>query len=338
MVKNMHITWYPWLNKSYKNIIYNYQTKKLHHAIIIESYNIKNSIKLIQAISQWILCENKNNIHSCGKCKGCILFLANNHPDLYKLFITTSENTLDILKIRKTIHNLQNTSQQNCNKILWIKDYQTLTIFGINTLLKIIEEPPQDTLFFIGKSINNNLHLTLQSRCILYRIPTPVEKQGVFWIQKQLNISKNMSIIELRINNHDPELALQSLKNKKWIQRIKVFQILELSIHNDNFLKLLPILNTQNGIVKIYWIILILLDSLKIKKKMIPFLINLDQMNLITKMSNKYSFDYLYKILYSWIQCRHHLIYTKNINQELLILQQLLKWNMIKTHIHIHKR
>lgn len=328
MVKNMQKTWYPWLDSVYKNIINNYKIKKLHHTILIESYNIHNTYKIIWAVSRWIFCNNKKNITNCGQCTGCTLIKNNNHPDLYILNPQNTRNTIDIDQIRKIIPMIQNTSQHNDIKIVWIPNYNTLTIFGINTLLKIIEEPPRNTFFLIGNVFNTVVHLTFKSRCLLYRIPTPNNKIGLLWIQKNTKIKKKMCSIALHISNNDPELAQQLLK-KNWIKRNSLYKNIQLSINQNNFLPLLPILNTSSSLNKIYWLILLLFDSLKLKKQNIQDLINIDHIKLIQNISKKYSYTYLNNILNSWIICRYQLIHIEHIDYELLILQKLLKWQFL---------
>ncbi|WP_343128039.1 DNA polymerase III subunit delta' C-terminal domain-containing protein [Buchnera aphidicola (Takecallis taiwana)] len=326
----MQNTWYPWLNKTYKNIIQNYQNGKLHHTILIESYSINNTYKIIWAIIRWILCHKKHGIKNCGKCIGCTLIKNNIHPDCYIIHAKNTNNIIEIKKIRHIIDMIKNTAQQKHDKILWIPDYSLLTIFGINALLKIIEEPPENTFFFIGNKFYNNIHSTFRSRCILYKIFTPNEKIGLSWMQKNTTIKKKTCLLALRINNNDPELANKLLKNKNWIQRIQLYNNIHYAINKNNFLTLLPYLNTDDIINKIYWIILLFLDSMKLQKKIFSYLINIDQIPLITQISQNYSYITLNNIVHSWVQCRYLLTTVNNINYELLILNQLLKWQILK--------
>lgn len=331
MVKKMQTGWYPWLNLVYKNIINNYQKNKLHHTIIIESYNINNTYKIIWAISKWILCNQKNGIKYCGKCTGCSLIKNKNHPDFYIFLPNKKNNILEIEKIKNILNNIQNTAQQNNNKILWIPNYNLLTIFGINILLKIIEEPPKNTFFFIGNNYNKKIEMTFKSRCLLYRIPKPSEKIGLLWIKKKNNFKTKNCLIALQIHNYDPELAYIALNKKNWNKRINFYKNINISININNFLILLPKINTDNIFIKIYWIILLLMDGLKYKKKLFFHLINIDQIDLIKKISKKYSYIHLNNILKSWIKCRYQLINIKNINFELLILKQLFKWKILNS-------
>ncbi|CAL4042884.1 DNA polymerase III subunit delta' [Buchnera aphidicola (Phyllaphis fagi)] len=320
------MTWNPWLTKYYKQIIQHYNTHKLHHSIIIESCNIKDTFKLIWAISKWILCIKKKKMKNCGICKGCKLTLTHNNPDFYVLYPKKNKKFIDIETIRNTINNIVQTSQQYGNKILWIPKYQTLTNFGINALLKIIEEPPKNTWFFIGNDKFYKLNITFRSRCLLYQILQPIEDIGLNWIQKNIIIPKKICLTSLRINNYSPELAIDFLQSSSYKLRDNLCMKLYYAIDNNNFSKLLPIINDHQAILKIQWIILLLLDAMKIKKKLSLLLDNLDQIHLIKKISTQYSYYNLHKIIKYWIKCKYQLINIENINYELLILNQLLKW------------
>ncbi|MCW5197201.1 DNA polymerase III subunit delta' C-terminal domain-containing protein [Buchnera aphidicola] len=325
----MKITWNPWLKKYYKEIIQYCYINKLHHSIIIESYNIKDTFKLIWTLSQWILCNKKKNMKSCGICSGCTLVSLYKHPDFYVLYPKNKKKNIDIVTIRDTIHNILKTAQQNENKILWIPRYEFLTSFGINALLKIIEEPPKNTWFFIGNNKIHTLHKTLRSRCVLYQISQPVEKIGYIWMKKYIEKNKHVCLTSLRINYHSPELAINFLTSPFYEMRYNLYFKIHYAINNNKFVQLLPFIYDKNMIVKINWIILLLLDAMKIKKKFFIFTINLDQINLVKKISIKYSYHNLYNIIQNWIKCRYQLININNINYELLIINQLFMWENI---------
>ncbi|WP_343182379.1 DNA polymerase III subunit delta' C-terminal domain-containing protein [Buchnera aphidicola] len=324
----MYIKTFSYLNKIYKKIIINYQKKKLHHAIIVESYYLYDIYWLIYCISKWILCHNKLNIYACETCTSCILIKKKNHPDFYIFHPNKLDKICDIEKLRKIIISIQNTPQQNQNKILWIPNYHTLTLFSINTLLKILEEPPKNTFFFIGNIIGNTLHPTFRSRLLLHRIPIVTEKFILNWIKKKKIYNQKKFFIEFRINNHDFHATIQSIKKKMWVKRKFLYQTIHSLINQKNFLKLLPILNNKECIIQLNWIILLFLDSLKKKSNIFYTIINIDYIDLIHKINQTYSYFYISKILDIWIKCRYQIFTIKNINQELLILKNLLKWNI----------
>ncbi|WP_075431977.1 hypothetical protein [Buchnera aphidicola] len=139
---------YPWLKKQYKNIVMKYINKKLHPIILIHAYPGMGVSQLIYKVSQWLLCLKKNKLHSCNQCTSCIFIKKRNHPDLYQKNIYKIKKKISIDDIRQIIINIQKTSQQGGVKIVYIKKIQNITIEANNALLKTLEEPPKNTLFF----------------------------------------------------------------------------------------------------------------------------------------------------------------------------------------------
>ncbi|CAL4321736.1 DNA polymerase III subunit delta' C-terminal domain-containing protein [Buchnera aphidicola] len=327
------MTHYPWLENIYKKIISYYKKKKLHHAILFESYNIQNTFYTIFAIIRWILCNKKNGFNFCNKCQGCYLTKNRKHPNLYIIYLNQKNKNLEIEYIRNILHSIQNTQQQKGKKILWIPQYSKLTESGINILLKIIEEPPKNTFFFIGNDIQTTVYPILKSRCLSYLFSTPNENKILNWLINYTKSSKELSLIELRINNYDPFLTKQALQKKYWMNRKNLYKKIFYALNNNNFLILLSFLTEDNILIKIHWIILLLLDAMKFQKKCFLFLININYMELINQLSKKYSYDELYLILKSWIVCKYQLRNIKNLHIEFLIVKNLLKWDIINHKI-----
>lgn len=91
---------------SFENIIGNEKTKELFKKSI-EQNNILHSYLFLgiegigkslfaREFSKMILCENKKE--KCNKCKSCIEFENNNHPDF--MIIENEEKTIKIEQIR----------------------------------------------------------------------------------------------------------------------------------------------------------------------------------------------------------------------------------------------
>ena len=139
---------YPWLKKQYLNIVKKYINKKLHPIILLHAYPGMGVSRLTYKASQWLLCLKKNQLHACKKCTSCILFKKRNHPDFYQKDHDKIKKKISIDDIRKIIINIQKTSQQGGLKIVYLKKIQNITIEVNNALLKTLEEPPKNTLFF----------------------------------------------------------------------------------------------------------------------------------------------------------------------------------------------
>ncbi|MGB0777456.1 MAG: ATP-binding protein [Flavobacteriaceae bacterium] len=93
--------------------------------------------------------------------------------------------------------------------IIWQAD--RLNSSASNKLLKLIEEPPKDTVFLLITSNYENIINTIQSRCQLIEFPR-IDTSSLSAYLKQIHPDKTESEINLAINQSEGNLAL-ALKN-----------------------------------------------------------------------------------------------------------------------------
>ncbi|AHG60034.1 DNA polymerase III subunit delta' C-terminal domain-containing protein [Buchnera aphidicola] len=323
---------YPWLLKPYNNIIQQYQIKKAHHAILIKTSKGMGVSKLIWFISKWILCLDPIGTNFCNKCHGCKLMSIQNHPDWH--YCKSKNNDLfNIDEMRIINEKIFKCSQQGGSKIIFFPDTEKLTESAVNAFLKTLEEPPNNTWFFLVNYNNLSLHYTLNSRCLIYKLFVPNEKDSLTWLKKSTKKKDKSCLTSLRINQGSPIYAKKFINSQIWIERINFYKCLFHACQNRNLLKILPILNNKNSIVYINWICFLLLDSIKFSFNQKEYLTNLDQIELIEFFSDNYKTIILDVSIRTWMKCRYRLLNISGINHELLLLEQLLKWEKILNFI-----
>ncbi|WWP02167.1 MAG: hypothetical protein V6017_00185 [Candidatus Dasytiphilus stammeri] len=140
---------YPWLNDIYFKLIQQYQINRGHHALLIyTNYGLRVDV-LIWKISCWLMCSaSSKELFNCGYCTNCKLMQTFNHPNWYKIDIEPEKKTIGIEIIRHVCDKLYHKANISKAKIIWITQTNKLTEAAINTLLKILEEPPNNTFFF----------------------------------------------------------------------------------------------------------------------------------------------------------------------------------------------
>ncbi|MDE5286031.1 MAG: DNA polymerase III subunit delta', partial [Buchnera aphidicola] len=74
-------------------------------------------------------------------------------------------------------------SKQGGAKIIFLSNINKLTESANNALLKTLEEPPENTWFFLINYNNTKLYQTLISRCIIYNLPIPPEENTISWLK-----------------------------------------------------------------------------------------------------------------------------------------------------------
>ncbi|WP_343190164.1 DNA polymerase III subunit delta' C-terminal domain-containing protein [Buchnera aphidicola (Mollitrichosiphum nigrofasciatum)] len=308
---------YPWFNKYFKTIIDKYNKKKMHHAILLQTQTGLGVNNLVKNIIKFIILKKKKKI----KYTDLIL----NNPDI--LYFDKKKKKININTVRKIKEKIYKTNHKLKNKIIWLPQSKNITEQAINALLKILEEPPKNTLFFMTNNEQNLLLPTLRSRFIIYNILNPTREESLKWLNKTNN-QKKKNILALTINYDAPILAQKFIKKNIYITRNEFLKNFKKSIEKENFINLLSILKKKT-ITKINWIYCIFFDCMKYKLKININLINFDQLQLIKKINMKYTFNNLKNSIQIIINLKKYLKTIPTINQELILTNTLLKLNEI---------
>lgn len=193
--------------------------ERVSHGLMFTGEEGFGGLALSLAFAQYLLCENKQENESCGECPQCQKAAKLIHPDLHFVFpVTTKKSNTkpvsdDFLKEwRKAlldnpymsssgwykwlgVENKQGMiythESNNIIKKLSLKtfegEYKVMIIWqpermnpaSANKLLKILEEPPQKTLFILVSLQPGVIIPTLLSRVQTIRIP-PIDSEHLF--------------------------------------------------------------------------------------------------------------------------------------------------------------
>jgi len=128
---------------------------------------------------------------------------SNIHPNVYLLENDYKTEATRIDDIRKAIKFLNKTTFNLNLKIVLIDNVENLNLNSTNALLKSLEEPDQNTYFFIINNNTNKLIETIRSRCVEFKIFfSPLEKAAI--LKNLLFQYKNDNVLNnYPINNFD---------------------------------------------------------------------------------------------------------------------------------------
>ncbi|WP_343191800.1 DNA polymerase III subunit delta' C-terminal domain-containing protein [Buchnera aphidicola] len=316
---------YPWLSQYYIKII-NMIKKRQHSAVMLNSDNNIGINKLILNIKKWIFCKNIQNEYACNKCKECMLINENKNFDIYNINLL---NKIKINEIRKIIEKILLTSKSCKKKIIYIKHSEFITELESNTLLKIIEEPPKNTIFFLQTSKIKNIISTLKSRLYIVNIINPKKNTSIKWLLKNTNFNKKICEQAIKISNNVPLFAIKMLNSNLWKIRKHFYAQLFYIIKNEKLLNIIKIIQRKEINFLLNLIYTIFLDAIKYKKNILKFIINTDQKKLIKMISKKFKKKIIFNSIISWIQFEKNLFNIDRVNYDLILLEQVFKWNKI---------
>ncbi|AKZ65970.1 DNA polymerase III subunit delta' C-terminal domain-containing protein [Candidatus Palibaumannia cicadellinicola] len=320
---------YPWLESTYLNILNIYQQGK-GYAILISSPPGNGKASLFKVIIRWLMCSIKpKSMKYCGQCNSCQLMNTGNHPDYYYLNIKKERNSIGVDIIRMLIEKLYSHAYQDGAKLIWLAHIELLTKQGMNALLKIIEEPPDNTYFLLGCRDYACILPTLLSRCIYWQLPLPIESMGLSWLHQQNNDTYPILAARtaLRLCGGAPLAAQYLLNSAYWEQRIELCSTISKVLHSGKFLTLLPLIDVNDD-APLNWLLTILVDALKLQQSSQDFLVNLDQSALINAIAKRWTTIYLHDKVQQLLYCRKKLSDIKGINRQLLLAHRLLNWEL----------
>jgi DNA polymerase-3 subunit delta' len=120
---------------------------------------------------------------ACDRCAICLRIDRQLHPDIH--LIEPQGQVIKIDQIRQLRETLTLQAYEARVKVAILDDAGQLTIEGVNSLLKILEEPPSRTLFVLISQQLGNLPATLISRAQVLRFGPMACDQIVTFLQQR---------------------------------------------------------------------------------------------------------------------------------------------------------
>ena len=198
---------YPWHQSNWDNLFAN--TTRFPHGLIFHGPSDSGINNFASITSKKLICSNSNSDSSyCGDCQNCSWFDSQSHPDLFLVNKTSSEEEKAIINI-ELIRELKNffelsSHKKEGKKVAVIYDAHQMNLAASNALLKILEEPPNNSIVILTTSNLSNLLPTIKSRSRLESFPKPSYDDAIKFLK---NINKEELKSFLQFYNGNP-LAL----------------------------------------------------------------------------------------------------------------------------------
>jgi DNA polymerase-3 subunit delta' len=156
-------------------------------------------------------------------CKACRKILSGNHPDIHR--VAPSGGMIRIDRVRELRHSLSLKPYEASLRIVIVEQAQTMNPEASNALLKILEEPPDRTIFILTALTPGDLLPTIASRCINVRFdPVPRRRRAAVWRAKYDLTSVEADLFAImaegspgRINMDSPADRKAWLRRRKWL-------------------------------------------------------------------------------------------------------------------------
>ncbi len=200
-----------------KRLIHTVAEQRIPHAQLLRGAEGIGKLQLAIAYAQYICCENRTETDSCGVCPSCVKYKKMAHPDLHfvfpiikptgkqsvvcddfiaefrkmvleKMYFSVNEWYAEISGDAKQGLIYSNESEEIIRKlslktyeseykimIIWLPEKMHETC--ANKLLKILEEPPEKTVFLMVSNEPDQLISTILSRTQHVHVPRLSENE-----------------------------------------------------------------------------------------------------------------------------------------------------------------
>lgn len=252
---------------------------RMPHALMFSGPEGCGNLAAAVAFSQLLLCTNKQQDDACGICPACLKASKLVHPDIHFVYpiaksksVKTSldvitefreaflqnpylslndwfnelsaENKQPIIPVDESasiLKQLSYTSYEGSYKIMIIWQPEKMNTEAANKLLKILEEPPEQTLFILVSSAPDQLLPTIISRVQQIPFYKIDEKDIISALVKQFGISEEAARQAALLSDGSFNEAKHILSNQdeqvSFLQHFQNFMRLALKFDCEKALK-----------------------------------------------------------------------------------------------------
>lgn len=222
---------------------------KLPHAILLHGPSGIGKFQVARAFIQYIFCTDRSNGDSCGRCPNCLQTSKLNNPDVHFIFpivksksqilsadfaeewkefisghpyMSTEEwlETIDAGNSRPMIHVTESeellrlsglSSYGTGYKVFVIWQPEKMNVEAANRLLKVIEEPFEDTLFVLVSNDPGEILPTVMSRLQAIEFkPLPEEEITAYLCREGKPYEEAVSLAKIAKGNMNRAYMLAS--------------------------------------------------------------------------------------------------------------------------------
>lgn len=200
--------------------------------------------------SQLAMSFARHLVTEAGNTRNGRLFDAGSHPDIHVIVreVDVEENdelahryarrhieerskgtkpktVITVGQVRSLIHALSTRAHSAPHKVAVLLDAHTMNVNAANALLKVLEEPPDDTVLVLVTDQMNRLPATVRSRCAIVNFVTPPRDAARRWLGAQIQSTQIDAALDL--TGDAPLQALQLIQEdgvescEKWLKALE---------------------------------------------------------------------------------------------------------------------
>ena len=202
---------------------------RLSHAVLLSGEKGVGKKFFSKHIIKMLVCQNKNK--PCGICAQCQKIDKDIHPDVFNIFPAGKSETIGVKEIAPIKVNINIKPNDADFKFFIINEAERMNKYAQNAILKMIEEPPEDSIFILTSQNSQALLATVLSRVTKIALG-PAEKEEIeTFLKKNYSDFSNEEIKEAAKNSGgNIGTAISLLQNEQEREILKDSQTVALNI------------------------------------------------------------------------------------------------------------
>lgn len=182
-------------------------SNRLAHAYMFRGPEGVGKQLFARGLTAAVNCAAAQGIAACGICSGCRKFASGTHPDF--LLVSPEKGAIKIDQVRELIKKLSYAPYEAGMRVVLIEDVHTMRREAANSLLKTLEEPPEDNLLILTADSSRSVLPTISSRCqTIPFYPLTLEETVSVILRENRELDRETAIILARLAEGSPGKAL----------------------------------------------------------------------------------------------------------------------------------
>jgi len=248
----------------FNEIINLYDLKKMPTKILLSGKKGLGKSTLAYHLVNFILSENEEFKYDSSQFiinkdnRSFKLLQNNSHPNFYLIDLLHDKKNIDVSQIREMIAYTNKSTFNDMPRFILIDNIENLNKNSVNALLKITEEPNENTFFILINNSEKNILSTLKSRCLTFKINFSFEES--INISNQL-LNKNVfNLINLDLINYYTtpgeiiNLINFSIEKSVDLKNYTLINILNLLIDNRYYKKNKMVKNLLINFIELFFL------------------------------------------------------------------------------------
>jgi DNA polymerase-3 subunit delta' len=209
---------FPWQQTLWQHVVSRVEQQRMPHAVLLTGVAGLGKTLFAAKMAESLLCQSPDEqFMACGHCHSCQLMEAGNHPDHLTIRAEETGKSIKIEQIRALKEKQSLTPSIAKWKTVIIEAADSMTNSAANSLLKLLEEPQNNTILILTTDAVHRLPVTIRSRCQQMHLPTPDYSITLSWLDSQGISTDTDQLQQLASLTLDAPFAIvRALETNEW--------------------------------------------------------------------------------------------------------------------------